>query len=249
MTSKKKKTLKICLFLLLLAAAVVITIILFPYAMRLKDTAAREAFRDRIAAFGVWGWLVMLLLQMVQVVFAVIPGEPVEILMGMLYGTVGGTLLCLLGILLGSMIIFFMVSRLGRAGIEKMMASPKYRKFKFLHDPIRRDSLMFVLFMIPGTPKDLITYFAPCTGINPLRFFVICTLSRIPSVVSSAYVGSSIADGNFLLSVIVFAVTAVLGLLGIWINDRYMARKNKEFSAAGTDAAAPPETDAQKRGK
>lgn len=225
-SAKTKKKLKIAGIILAVILVCALVVWLFPYAMKLKNEQDRAAFGDFIRSFGVWGVFIMLGVQILQVILAVIPGEPIEIIAGMLYGTWGGLFLCLAGILLSSMAIFFTVRALGGKQIDKMINSEKYSKLKFLTNPTKRDSFMFVLYVIPGTPKDMLNYFAPCTGISPLRFFFISTLSRIPSVISSTYVGASITEGNLLRSVIVFLLTAAVGLVGIYVNNKFMEKRN-----------------------
>lgn len=230
---KKGKVLKL---IIVIAAAILfigLTVWLFPYVLKLKDEDTRAALGDFIDSFGIWGILIMLAIQILQVVFAIIPGEPIEILAGVLYGTWGGLLICLAGVFVASAGIFFVTRWLGRKYIEKMLSSEKYSKLKFLSVPARRDIFMFILYAIPGTPKDLLTYFAPCTGIAPLRFLLICTFSRIPSVISSTYVGESFSDGNLVMSLCVLAATIVLGLAGIWINNVFMEKRQKDQNMPG----------------
>ena len=233
---QKKKILKIVCVLALVTVACVLVVLIMPYAIRLKNPEDREAFGEFIRSFGVIGVCIMFGVQVLQVILAIIPGEPIEILAGLLYGTWGGLALCLVGIFVASAAIFFTVRLLGRGFIEKMINSEKYSKLKFLTEPTKRDTFMFILYVIPGTPKDMLTYFAPCTGINPLRFLVICTVSRIPSVISSTYVGASITDGNLLLSVLVFVGTAILGIVGIYINNKLMEKKR--ISSENTEEKA-----------
>ena len=234
---KTKKILKIAGIALLVIAVCVLTVWLFPKVMKLADETERQKFKSFIESLGPWGVAVMLAIQMIQVVFAVIPGEPIEILAGFMYGTFGGLAICLVGVLIATAGIFFTIRGLGHRYIEKMVNSEKYKKYRFLNDPVRLESVMFILFVIPGTPKDLLTYFAPCTKIKPVRFLIIATLSRIPSVISSTYVGAKLSNGDIWISVIVFAATAVVGLAGIWINNRFLHRKQ----AASESASEAPE--------
>lgn len=228
MSKRVKKALKISGIILLVILACALVVWLFPYAARLKNEQDRAAFGEFIRSFGLLGVFIMLGVQILQVILAVIPGEPIEIIAGMLYGTWGGLFLCLGGILISSMTIFFIVRALGGKQIDKMINSEKYSKLKFLTNPVKRDSFMFILYVIPGTPKDMLNYFAPCTGISPVRFFVISTVSRIPSVISSTYVGASITEGNILRSVLVFLITAAVGLVGIYINNKFMEKRNEK---------------------
>ena len=80
---------------------------------------------------------------------------------------------------------------------------------------IVRDGRVSLMFLIPGTPKDTLNYLCPLTSISPVRFLVLSTFARIPSVISSTFAGANFAEGNLLASVIVLGITSAVGLLGI----------------------------------
>ena len=80
--------------------------------------------------------------------------------------------------------------------------------------------LVFLLFLVPGTPKDILLYLAPFLPIPPRQFFLLSTLARIPSVVSSTFAGATLARGQFGLMLAVFVVTGAAGLLGILCHDK-----------------------------
>ncbi len=186
-----------------------------------------DGLSDFVKSLGIWGLLFMFLLQVAQVIFAIIPGEPLELCAGLLYGTVGGTLFCLSGILCGTFIIFLIVKTLGKPLVDKVIGSEKYDRLKFLKDPAKRDIFVFILMFIPGTPKDVLTYFSPLTGMGMIRFLIISTVARIPSVISSTYVGDSVAEGKYLLSLVVFAIVGIVSLGGILIYNKILDAKNK----------------------
>ncbi|MBQ4574540.1 MAG: TVP38/TMEM64 family protein [Clostridia bacterium] len=228
MRDHSKKILKIILAAAVAAGVILLCIFLIPYILRLRDEAFREAFSEKIRSLGILGWGLMLLLQILQTVVAIIPGEPVEIVMGVMYGSLGGLLICLAGIALGTVLVFCCVNRFGMRFVNRFINSESFDKLKFLHDPARRDALMFILFFIPGTPKDILTYFAPFTKIPLLRFLVISLIARIPSVISSTYAGDAILEGNFAGSIIIFAVMGAIGIAGIFIYDRIIKAHNKK---------------------
>ena len=224
----KKVLIKRILQCVLVVLLVSLTGYLCYMAYKLMEGDNLSKLVDFIRSFGLGGAVIALVIQILQVVLAVIPGEPIEIVMGVLYGTVGGCLMCLAGIALGSCIVFLSVRRLGKSAVEKVMTNEKYKKLKFLNDPSKRDILLFILMFIPGTPKDTLTYFAPFTGIPFVRYIVISTVARIPSVISSSYIGSSIMGGNILKSVIAFAVVGVVSLAGIIVYNKIIEDKNRE---------------------
>ena len=222
-----KKILKIALAVIIAALVVLLIVKLFPLVMSLSEPESREAFRAFIESLGAPGILVMLALKVLQIIVAVIPGEPIEILMGLMYGTVGGLLLTLAGIALGQCAVFLLVRRYGIGFAGRFVNVSKFTELSFLKEESRRDSLIFLLFFIPGTPKDVLTYFAPFTGIPMRKFLVLATFARLPSVISSTWAGSTLGDGDFVKTVVIFAVTGIIGIAGIFVNRAITARKNR----------------------
>lgn len=220
--------LKISAAVLIIAAIVALCVWLVPLVYSLREPGVQEKFRAFIESLGILGVLAMLVLQILQIIVAVIPGEPIEILMGLMYGTFGGLFLTLAGIFIGQAIVFFAIKRFGIKFASRFVNIKKFEELSFLKSPDKRDSLIFLLFFIPGTPKDILTYFAPFTGIPFLRFIVIATLARIPSVISSTWAGATISDGSFIKTALIFAVTGAAGLIGIIINNRITAKHNSK---------------------
>ncbi len=207
---------------LVAVALIVLLIIFWPQISYMVSAEGMERIRRTIHKAGIWGVFIFLGIQILQIIVAVIPGEPIEVLAGVLYGTWGGLALCLLGILLGTALVFFVVKWLGRSFVEKVAKGEALSRFGFLHNAQRLESLVFILFLIPGTPKDVLTYVVPLTAIRPLRFFLIATFSRLPSVISSTWAGATLQSGKWWMTILIFAGTAGIGLLGIWLNNRLM---------------------------
>ncbi len=220
------RPLKIAAAIFLFAAVTLLCVWLMPFIVSLSKPEVQEGFRAFIESLGILGILLMLLLQMVQIVVAIIPGEPIEVLMGAMYGTFGGLFLTLAGVFIGQTLVFFAVKKLGMKFASRFVDTNKFSKLSFLKRPEKRDGLIFILFFIPGTPKDILTYFAPFTGINYLRFILLTTLGRIPSVVSSTFAGATLSEGSILKTVLIFAITGVIGIIGIYINSRITAKHN-----------------------
>lgn len=213
--------------IIFLAATIGLTIFLIPTIMSLTTDAGREQLKQAVESFGGFGWLIFLLLQILQVIVALIPGEPIEIIGGVLFGTFGGMALCLLGLLTGTIIVYYLVRAVGKPLVDAFVKPEQMEKLSFLQDESKVAAAVFVLYMIPGTPKDTLTYFVPLTKMKPLHFFILSTLARIPSVVSSTLVGEKLGEGSFLTSALIFGATAIIGLLGIFINDRYTKKKQR----------------------
>ena len=101
------------------------------------------------------------------------------------------------------------------------------KRLKFLNDDKKLVVLMALLYFIPGTPKDLITYFAGITKIKFGIFMIISTFCRIPSVVTSTFAGSTFGDKKYISTIIIFGVTAILGIGGYFLYN-FLSRKHTE---------------------
>ncbi len=220
-----KKTLRLILSVIYIISLVAITFIALPFFKSIKNP---EEFKAYIDSFGVWGILVVLFIQIAQIVVALIPGEFVEFICGALYGWLGGLLLCLLGIAIGQAIIFFSVKFLGKDFIEIVAGSKAMEKLKFLQDEKKLKAIIFILFFVPGTPKDLITYLVPLTKIKLKDFLLISLFARIPSVISSTYAGSLFIDSNFKMLLITYGAIAVFSLIGFIIYKAYEKVTNRK---------------------
>ena len=179
---------------------------------------ARDEFVDWVRSHGVWGMLVFLGLELFQIVVAVVPGEPVQLMAGALYGPAGGLALCLVGILIGSTMIYFFVRALGAKAIDPAVL----HKYRFLQDEKRARSALYLLFFLPGMPKDLLTYLGPFLPLKPGEFLLICTLARFPCLLASTVAGDSLFEGNIALPLVLLAVTGALGLVGIRNEEKIM---------------------------
>ncbi len=225
MSDRTKKTLKV----LSVIFAIVFYLALTAFLGRplLATAEDPEAFRDWVQERGVLSRIVFVGMVFLQVVVALIPGEPLEICAGVAFGALEGTLLCLAGIFLGSLCVFFLVRRFGVRLLEIFFPIEKIRSLGFLQNSKKFDILLFGVMMIPGTPKDLIGYFIPLTDIRIGHLMFLCTFARIPSVVTSTFSGSALGEGEYLSAVILFAVTGVLSILGAILFDRLLKKREK----------------------
>jgi len=212
------------------------TLALLPYITRLATEEGRAQFSAWIDSLGFGGWLVTLGIQILQVIFAFLPGEPVELMLGVLWGPWLGTFTCLLGIFIGTLLIFFAVRKLGMPFVKKIVGERDLTRYNFLRDPVKIDITVFILFFIPGTPKDALTYIVPLMPMRASKYLLISTFARIPSVVTSTILGDSIINGDYLVAVIVFVITALISLGGILFHRYYISRRKSEDGKSEDDA-------------
>lgn len=212
---KRKRILAIVSILVVVSLASFLSYFLIVKFSEIAKTG--EEFRDFIAGYGAWGVFVAVGIQILQVFVALIPGEFVEIGMGYAYGWLNGALLSLLGVAIGSTMIFMLVKKYGIRLVEIFVPIEKINKLKFIENEEKLNRLTFILFFIPGTPKDLLTYFVGLTRITLKDFLVITLFARIPSVISSTIGGNFIGDGKYIEAVVLFVVTGAVSIIGIKI--------------------------------
>ena len=220
-----KDAIPMIIFLLLM---VVLTVVFWPYIERLGTAEGREAFKSWVDGLGFGGWLVTLGIQLLQIFVAFIPGEPVELMLGYVWGPWLGTLTCLVGIFIGTATIYFLARKLGRRFVRNFVGDDDMTKYKFLSDKNKVEITIFILFFIPGTPKDALTYIAPIAPIHPVKYLLIATFARIPSIITSTILGDSVAEGNYVLAIVVFIITALISVLGIIFGNKYIERRHKK---------------------
>lgn len=227
----KLKIFKIILMIMVLAICMGMIIYLFPVMKNLSTTEGQIAFKEKVNNSGVLGLLSLFGLQVAQIFLVVIPGEPIEILAGMCYGGLWGTVFILASVLIISTVIFFMVRKLGRKFVCDFCDEKKIEKIensKLFQNPKKIELIMLILFLIPGTPKDLLTYIGGLLPIKPNHFILISTLARIPSVISSTLAGESLAVGDWKMGVILYgAVLAIVAVI-IFIIHKFDKDKTTE---------------------
>ncbi len=175
-----------------------------------------ELFRAWVAKSGIWGMLAFVGMTAFQVVIAFVPGEPLEIGAGYAFGAFWGTVLCAVGITIGSLIVFLLVRKLGIKLLEVFFTYEKIKSLKFLQNKKSLWLLCFFLFFLPGTPKDLLTYFVGLTKIDFKGFLFIVSVARLPSVITSTIGGSLLGSEKYIFAVIAFGVTLIISVVG-WL--------------------------------
>lgn len=230
---KKKKILNIVIILIVIVIFALAIIYLTPI---MKDISTKEGqirFKEKIDNLGIIGMLILFSLEVAQIFLIVIPGEALEILAGMCYGNLGGTVFITISVFIITTILFSLVRKYGKRFVYQFFKKEKIDKIennKILKNPKKVERIMLILFLIPGTPKDLLVYIGGLLPIKPINFILISTFARFPSVISSTIVGSKLAQGNIRTSAIIYAVTFLITFIILIIINIF--DKNKETKQA-----------------
>jgi uncharacterized membrane protein YdjX (TVP38/TMEM64 family) len=187
-------------------------------------------FREYVLSFGPWSAIIFMLFQVLQVVIAVIPGEPVQIAGGYIFGTVLGTVYSTIGITIGYIIVFTGVKLFGYPLVKKLVSKKELEKFSILMNSSKLETTIFLLFIIPGIPKDILVYIAGLTPIKPTLFFIIITFARTPAMLGSSFIGAEIQSDQYIIAVIVSVIASILFVLGYIYKQRIIDFLHMQFS-------------------
>ena len=226
MTEKHKKIVYFFAIFIFLAFMGAVTVVIGRPLIAFAEDP--QAFRAWVDASGIWGRVIFVGMVMLQVVVAFIPGEPIELAAGYAFGFVEGSLLTLAGFVLGSWIVFSLVRRFGMRLGEVFFPLNKLNEIKFLKNPKKTKVITFLLMLIPGTPKDMLSYFAGLTKLKLWEWLAIVGVGRLPSLLTSTITGAAAGEKNYLLSGISLGVTLLITLAGILYYRRLTKQEQEE---------------------
>lgn len=224
---------KIIMLIVVIAILSYVIYYLFPIMKNIATPEGRIEFKETITSSEISGIFMIFGLQIAQIFLVILPGEPLEILAGMCYGSIGGTIFILVSVFITTTVIFYLVRRFKKKFVYEFFDKDKIdriEKSKIFNNPKKIDLILIILFLIPGTPKDLLVYLGGLLPIKPLKFILISTLARFPSVISSTLAGSNIIQGNWKSIVLIYLITFALVILMFFLINIF--DKNKETEEA-----------------
>lgn len=188
-----------------------------------SDSEHLKQFLSQFKGFDKW---VFVAIRAFQTVIKIIPAEPLEIGSGYLYGTFGGGALCLAGSMIGSLVIIALSRVFGRRLVNIFVPVDKIDSLKFLQNKKRVYGTLFFIYLIPGTPKDILTYAASIINLDMKKFLVVTGIARIPSILVSTWCGEQLISKNYFLAAAAFIITTVLSAVCGLIYNRITAERN-----------------------
>lgn len=211
----RRKALRRRVLIGLVAAATVTALLCWEYLPGLLTWLAdARAVRAFVSDHAFVSRLAMLGINIVQVLLAFLPGEPVELASGYAFGFWEGTALCLVASGLATSMIYWATRRWGWKLVGLFFDRSLFDRFSWLKSAKRLELIMLIVFLIPGTPKDFLTYFAGLTNMRFLPVVLIATFGRIPSIVTSTIAASAVGSGNWPLVACTLVASAFLLAMG-----------------------------------
>lgn len=192
-----------------------VVVFLWPSIQQVFEKGGIDGVVDLVQGQGSLGMLAMIGVQVGQILVAPIPGEVVEVAAGIIYGCFLGTLLLTIGNIVASTIIFLVVHKLGAPFVQEIVSTKQLNRFYEFEHSGKLSVLTFILFLLPGMPKDTFTYLLALTSMEMKRFLVLTTTARLPVLFATLLVADGYADGNVILPTVILVVLVVVSVVGI----------------------------------
>lgn len=205
-------------FVLMVIACVAIA----PMIAELTEPGGLERVVEDVRNAGVGGVFMLLGFQFLQIVVAFIPGEVVQLAAGMMYGSWGGALIVIVGCIISSAFIFAIVHKLGAPFVRAMIPEKWMGKLEKFEQSEKLDVMVFVLFLIPGLPKDVFTYLVPLTNMRMRNFLFLSNVGRIPGVLISTFGANGLMEGDYAQSILLFVVAAVIAVAALLLHEKIL---------------------------
>ena len=223
----KKTSIKdVIKFLILIAFLITMITCSIVFANKLKIFSNFSLIRDYIKKYKNLSFLIFILLQIIQVVIFVLPGDAMNMIGGFIFGIYAGAGLSIIGVFIGTIIAFFISRWLGYGFVSKFIKPQKLEKFNHLLNSNAGALSLFVICNLPFVPKDILMYCAGLTPVKPSRILTIYCLSRIPGIIIWTSVGAQVYNQSILGLVVTFLILAIFLVIILLIKKR-INLKNK----------------------
>lgn len=176
--------------------------------------------KDAIMAYGRYSVPAFLILQMIQVIVFFIPGEIIQIAGGYIFGTIYGSIISLIGISLGGMVVYLISRKYGKPFVKKIISKKQIKYFDKILKFGSINYVVFLLYLIPGIPKDALAYICGISDISFKDFAIYSTVGRLPGIFMSAYFGAKISSRNVPLLVAIAVVMTILFIIGVFKGEK-----------------------------
>jgi len=216
-----RRVLALVVFPLLVAALIVPVIVWHKELWQLFGSVRR--IREWVEGWGAAAPLVFMGIQAIQVIVFAIPGEVVQIAGGYLFGGWLGSVLSLGGILVGSTAAFFISRGLGRPFVAAVVPPAQLERVERLMESRSSRVVFFLLFLIPGVPKDILCYIAGLTPMGYFFFLGVSTVGRLPGIIGSSMIGGAARSSRWVALGVLSVAALLLFALGLLLRPRLQA--------------------------
>jgi len=203
-----RKTIVLLVILGVMGAGILLLLYRFGLLKLLMDRDRLLTFIREYRAYAVF---VFIGLQVMQVVAAIVPGEVTGFVSGILFGPAWGILFSTIGLALGSWIALSLARLIGRPLVELVISQETIKRYDYVMKH-KGMFLAFLLFLIPGFPKDVLCYLLGLGHMRTGDFLIVSTSGRLLGTTLLTVGGTVFRDGRYGLfsTVIGIGIGAIL---------------------------------------
>jgi uncharacterized membrane protein YdjX (TVP38/TMEM64 family) len=179
-----------------------------------------KRLRSFILSFGPFAAVVFIVLQALQVVVAPVPGEITGFVGGLLFGRIAGTLYSTVGLTLGSLLAFGIARRFGAGFVHKIVKKEYIDRFDYFVTH-RGLYVAFILFLIPGFPKDSLCYLLGLTRLRLLDFVLMNLFGRLPGTLMLGLQGDAVRNKHY-VAFWILLLASILIVVAMYVTRNYL---------------------------
>ncbi|SHK53097.1 Uncharacterized membrane protein YdjX, TVP38/TMEM64 family, SNARE-associated domain [Clostridium cavendishii DSM 21758] len=184
----------------------------------------KNELKEFLLSKGIWGMVMVLVFQICQVIIFFVPGEVFQTTAGYAYGTFLGSILCIVGMDIGGAMLFIATKKYGHGLVNRFLPKKAVDYFNKLLQSDNINLIVFLLYIIPGIPKDGSILVCGLSKIEIKEFLIYSTIGRLPAVILSCYYGANIAEGNREMLIILTTIIVVI-VLGSYFLKEFIYKK------------------------
>ena len=214
--NKRRKMLAVLKLVILAVIIIGIPLYIFFFHHDLIESfASIKDVENTLKSYRKESIIIYVAAQILQVIISVIPGQALQFAGGYLYGFILGLILSIIGIAIGSTIAYYLARVLGRDAIHLFFGKRKVTEMLDLMNSPKGLIVTFIIFLIPGVPKDLCSYAAGLSQIKLRPYLIVSMVARIPGMLGCLIIGHQVGAGGYTSAAIIAGVALVLLILGI----------------------------------
>lgn len=229
MKSNKNNGITVIKFVLLMVIFVMVTVVAAKLTPWIAEMIKNPTdVREYMVSLGWIGYVAFFALQLMHVIIAVIPGDAFYVMGGYVFGLPIGFLLAYTGVMVGSIIIFYLSRWLGADFVKMFVSKDKLDSVSHILNSTKGMLGLFIICLIPVLPKDPLIYAAGLTPVKASRLFSMYAVSRIPVIFMLVIVGANAYDQNYVEMFIILGILVVLTIVGVIIKNIMKKKKLSE---------------------
>ncbi|MBR0127358.1 MAG: TVP38/TMEM64 family protein [Firmicutes bacterium] len=231
---KRQKTYKKITSILKLALliAIIVAIPLYIYFFHhdlIEDFSSIRDVENWLLQYKAKSALIYIGAQIMQIIICIVPGQALQVAAGYLYGFWLAFALSMIGAFLGSVAVFYIAQFLGQDAVHFLFGERKITEMLDKLNSKKGMVLVFIIFLIPGIPKDLCTYAAGISNMHIRPFLILSLIGRAPGMMCSIAIGKQLMQGNYHYAIIIAAIVVVIFIIGFIFKNKIFDLVDKAY--------------------